>query len=124
MGVLCVHSRPKGPEQTRGEVCVCVSGGCCGIIHTAWMLKGNLWTGSGSLTSKKRLHGEHTHTCTQIGSDKPGPRTVTPASAAVRTALWPRPPQVALRYERTGPDAVNTMEGRAARDSPGMGSLG
>lgn len=52
-GSLCVHSRPKGPEQT---VCVCVLGRCCGIIHPARMLKGSLWTGPGSLIKGKSSH--------------------------------------------------------------------
>lgn len=63
MGV-CVYmlSRAKGPQERR-------KGGCCGIIHTASMLKGKLWTAA----HRKCVPRKHTHAYTQIRRDNPGP---------------------------------------------------
>lgn len=55
-GTLCVLSRGKGAAEEEEVV------GCCGIIHTASMLKGMLWTATHrkphAQTTRPRIHSD------------------------------------------------------------------
>lgn len=55
-GGLCVLSRGKGAAEEEEVV------GCCGIIHTASMLKGMLWTATHrkphAQTTRPRIHSD------------------------------------------------------------------